>query len=179
MSEKGSSNEIRPATLEDSDEMAVLLSQLGYPADAVSVRRRLEVILARADYRVMVAAERDEKLAGMVSACWGLYLEHDGRWGRVIALVVSERMQNQGLGRRLLAEAESWLRSSGAIASIINSSQRRAGAHRFYERRGYRATGIRFEKPLGPARGATPPPQSSRAGLSESRMTGAPASTRH
>jgi GNAT superfamily N-acetyltransferase len=139
---------VRLATLEDGSGMAVLLGELGYPTDSVSFCKRLEGMLARDDYRVLVA-ERDGELCGLVSACWGLYLEHDGRWGRITALVVAEAYRGQGVGMLLVAHAESWLQSQQAIACIVNSSLVRAEAHRFYEHRGYRVTGFRFVKPFG------------------------------
>ena len=171
-------SKIRTATLEDATEISVLLGQLGYPTDAVSVRRRLKTILSRDDYLVTVA-ERARGLAGLVSACWGLYLEYDGRWGRITSLVVAEDCRRQGIGTLLIDQAESWLRSRQARTCIVNSRQQRADAHRFYERRGYQVTGFRFVKSLTTATQAGGPLQRSKTGSRESRTKGAPASTRH
>jgi GNAT superfamily N-acetyltransferase len=87
-------------------------------------------------------------LAGLVSACWGLCLEHDGRWGRITGLVVAEACRRQGIGTQLIDQAESWLRSQQALACIVNSRRERTDAHRFYERRRYQVTGLRFVKSL-------------------------------
>jgi GNAT superfamily N-acetyltransferase len=169
---------IRKATLEDAAEISVLLGQLGYPTDAVGVHRRLEAILSRDDYLVTVA-EHEGGLAGLVGACWGLYLEHDGRWGRITGLVVAEDCRRQGIGTRLIDQAESWLRSQQALDCIVNSRQQRTDAHRFYERRGYRVTGFRFVKSLTPTTKAGRPVQRFKTDLSDSRIAGAPARTRH
>ena len=169
---------IRKATLEDASDISVLLGHLGYPNDAVSVHRRLEAILSRDDYFVAVA-ESKRDLAGLVSACWGLYLEYDGRWGRITSLVVAEDCRRQGIGTLLIDQAESWLRSRQARTCIVNSRQQRADAHRFYERRGYQVTGFRFVKSLTTATQAGCPLQRSKTGSRESRTKGAPASTRH
>ena len=169
---------IRKATLEDASDISVLLGHLGYPNDAVSVHRRLEAILSRDDYFVAVA-ESKRDLAGLVSACWGLYLEHDGRWGRITALVVAEGCRRRGTGMRLVDTAESWLLSQQVRACIVNSRRDRKAAHRFYERCGYRVTGWRFVKPLQTAAKTGRPPQSVKTDSSESRIVCAPASTRH
>jgi N-acetylglutamate synthase-like GNAT family acetyltransferase len=171
-------SKIRKATLEDATEISLLLGQLGYPTDGVSVRRRLEAILSRSDY-VVIVAERARGLAGLVGACWGLYLEHDGRWGRITALVVTEACRRQGIGALLIDQAESWLRSQQALTCIVNSRPQRTGAHRFYVSRGYQVTGLRFVKSLTTATQAGCPLQRLKTDLSESRITGAPASTRH
>jgi len=88
------------------------------------------------------------KVVGVIGAFIGLYLEMNGRYGRVVALSVEAHHRGQGIGARLLAHAESWLRARGAAACIANSGAHRANAHRFYQREGYQATGWRFLKDL-------------------------------
>jgi GNAT superfamily N-acetyltransferase len=167
---------IRPAALEDAREIAALLDQLGYPSASDRLHRHLEAILFRDDYRVLVA-ERDGGLSGLISACWGLCLEQDGRWGQITALVVAAADRGQGLGMRLLAQAEAWLQSVMVARIIVNSSQRRTAAHLFYQNRGYRATGLRFAKSLAAGGGGSH--QMDNSGLSAFRTSGAPARTRH
>lgn len=168
---------IRPATLADAREIAALLGELDYPSPAGSVRLRLEAILGRDDYRVLVA-EGDRGLVGVVSVCWGLCLEQDGCWGQILALVVAAAERGQGLGARLLAYAEAWLRAVPVARIIVASSQQRTAAHRFYQKRGYRATGLRFVK-TPDAAGGGDPHQMDNSGLSAFRTSGEPASTRH
>jgi GNAT superfamily N-acetyltransferase len=72
----------------------------------------------------------------------------NGCFGRVIALSVAAGHRGHGVGARLLAHAESWLRAHGAVTCIVNSSTHRTEAHRFYRREGYQATGWRFQKVL-------------------------------
>jgi PhnO protein len=57
-------------------------------------------------------------------------------------------ISQRGIGARLLAHAESWLRAREAVTSIVNSSTHRVDAHRFYRREGYQAIGWRFQKGL-------------------------------
>jgi GNAT superfamily N-acetyltransferase len=87
-------------------------------------------------------------VVGVIGAFNGLYLEMNDRYGRVIALSVAAGHRGRGIGAHLLAYAESWLRTHGAVACIVNSSTHRTGAHRFYAREGYHITGVRFHKDL-------------------------------
>jgi GNAT superfamily N-acetyltransferase len=138
---------IRRAESCDARRLAVLMSQLGYPTREDEMAVRLRRILPFNDYRVAVAV-RDELVVGVIAAHIGLHIEMNGPYGQVTALSVAEGHRGQGIGALLVAHAESWLQSKGAVVCIVNSSHRRAGAHRFYEREGYRATGLRFYKNL-------------------------------
>jgi GNAT superfamily N-acetyltransferase len=167
---------IRPATLADAREIAALLGELGYPSAADRVHLRLEALLGRDDHRVLVA-EGERGLAGVISVCWGLCLEQDGRWGQILALVVAAAARGKGLGARLLAHAEAWLRAAQVVRIIVTSSQRRGAAHGFYQNRGYRADGRRFVKTPEDLGGV--PLQMDNSGRSAARTAGAPARTRH
>jgi GNAT superfamily N-acetyltransferase len=123
------------------------MCQLGYPSREDEMTVRLRDILPRNDYFVAVAI-LEGQVVGVVAAMMGVYIEMNGRYGRVTALSVAEDHRGQGIGALLLAHAESWIRARGAAAGIVNCSTRRADAHRFYEREGYRVTGLRFHKRL-------------------------------
>jgi len=138
---------IRKAEIGDARPLAVLMSQLGYPSTEDEMADRLRLILPRSDY-LMAVAVREGQVVGVVGALIGLYLEMNGRYGRVTALSVAADHRGQGIGTRLLAHAESWLGTGGATACIVNSGSHRADAHRFYQRKGYQATGVRFHKDL-------------------------------
>jgi GNAT superfamily N-acetyltransferase len=138
---------IRPAVITDARPLAGLMTELGYPTEKDEMQARLRLILPRSDYLVGVAVE-EERVVG-AAASVGPNLAMDGLHGRVTALIVAADRRGLGIGARLLEHAESWLRARGAAACIINCSQHRVGAHRFYHREGYQATGIRFRKDLG------------------------------
>jgi GNAT superfamily N-acetyltransferase len=44
---------------------------------------------------------------------------------------------------------EAWARENGAASLHLTAARYREGAHRFYERIGYEATGLRFVRRLG------------------------------
>ncbi len=139
---------IRKAETCDACPLAALMCQLGYPTREDEMAVRLRDILPRNDYLAAVAVLGGQ-VVGVVAAMMGVYIEMNGRYGRVTALSVAEDHRGQGIGALLLAHAESWLRARGAAAGIVNCSTRRADAHRFYKREGYLVTGFRFRKPLG------------------------------
>ena len=69
---------------------------------------------------------------------------------QLLAIAVDVESQGQGIGTALTAAAEDWAREIGAAGVSLHSGHHRPAAHRFYERRGYAATGFGFVKRLEP-----------------------------
>ena len=138
---------IRPARLADVPALARLMEQLGYPTSPDEMRARLIPILADADYETLVAEQAGD-VVGMIGLRLGRHYERNGAVGQIMALVVEERQRGQRVGAALLDAGETWLHERGVRAIIVNSSHRRVAAHRFYQRHGYAATGLRFVRTL-------------------------------
>jgi len=138
---------VRPAHIDDSAAIAELITQLGYPSTEPEMHERLLAIAADADY-VTYVAECDGRVAGMIGVRRGVHYERSGPYGQIIALVTAEAFRGRGIGALLVAEGERWLREIGANVVVVTSADHREGAHRFYERLGYDATGRRFFKRL-------------------------------
>jgi len=139
---------IRPATAADADALAPLITQLGYPTEPAAMRARLERIDAHPDYRTLVA-ERGGRVVGTVGMLRGIGWNADLPWARVMSLVVEEGERGRGTGAALMAAAEAWARETGAASLHLTTARYREEAHRFYERIGYEATGLRFIRRLG------------------------------
>ena len=137
---------IRRAGFLDTDILADLVTQLGYPTEADAMLARLRSLLSRPQDHLVALAEWQGCVVGVIVATVSLHLELDGTYGFITALSVDERHRGQGIGAALLAFAETWLHRLGAGVCIVNSHVRRLDAHRFYEREGYQRTGHRFEK---------------------------------
>jgi GNAT superfamily N-acetyltransferase len=141
---------IRRVGVADAARITVLLGQLGYPTDVNRVRARLDDWLT--DQRsALFAAEAGGLVAGVAALHVMPLLEHDGRQGRLLALVVDESCRGQGLGRRLVAEVEQEARRLGCRAMEVTSSRVREAAHSFYRGLGYEdrcAKSARFLKAL-------------------------------
>ena len=139
---------LRPATAADADGLAPLMTLLDYPTEPAAMRARLEKIDARVDLRTLVA-ERDGRLVGMVGVQIGIGWNDDRAWARVMSLVVAESERGRGTGAALMAAAEAWASENGAASLHLTTARYREGAHRFYERIGYEATGVRYVRRLG------------------------------
>jgi len=141
---------VRPAQFADAPEVAELLTELGYPCDAAEAQRRLLELEDDPRQSVMVA-ER----GGLVCGLLGLEISFQLPLGmpacRITVLVVGRGQQRSGVGRQLLAEAETRARFSGATRIEVSSAAARHGAHAFYREAGYRDGSVRFVKVLGDA----------------------------
>ena len=67
----------------------------------------------------------DGRVVGMVGAYVTPSYEHDEPTGRLTAMVVSEEARGRGIGARLVAAAEAWVRERGARVMMLNSHSRR------------------------------------------------------
>ena len=127
---------IRAATAADASDLAVLCEQLGYPADASTVARRLDDITECRSGAVLVAEADEGAVVGWAEASLQRHLVHDPRV-MLAGLVVAEGARNQGVGVALLRAVEAWSREQGAAELIVRSNIVRERAHRFYLREGF------------------------------------------
>ena len=139
--------ELRPASPGDSPAIAALMTSLGYPTTAEQMAARLDRIAREDGYATFVAVENGEVL-GVIGAGLGPQYDSDAPAGRILALSVDPASQGRGVGAALVERAEAWLKAQGAAAVVVSSRHERRAAHRFYERLGYAATGLRFGKRL-------------------------------
>jgi GNAT superfamily N-acetyltransferase len=145
----------RPASISDAEAIARLTRQLGYDVETRDVEDRLSRLLARRDQQFVIA-EHDGRSIGWVNMILVEYVE-TGAFVTIGGLVVDREYRGQGIGRRLLTEAEQWAAQQGCAIVRLSSSATRTEAHKFYEHVGYMnvKTQLSFAKPLnGPARDA-------------------------
>jgi GNAT superfamily N-acetyltransferase len=138
---------IRFAEKSDAAALAQLMSELGYPTRASEMEMRLDPILRNPQYRTFVAVRRG-KVCGMIGTCCLYSHEHNNVGARIIALVVSEQMRGQGVGRELIRVAENDFIARNIRRVAVNTRFEREDAHRFYESLGYTKNGFRFVKEL-------------------------------
>jgi GNAT superfamily N-acetyltransferase len=139
---------VRTATLSDAKPIASLMTALGYPTNASDMKERLASIFADPSYSTFVA-ELDGEVIGMAGACLARFYEKPGRYARLVALVVSEASLGHGAGAALVSAVEKWGAKNEVGEIFLNSGAQREAARSFYERLGYRVTGVRFSKELG------------------------------
>jgi GNAT superfamily N-acetyltransferase len=136
---------VRDAEPRDAPALARLLGELGYPATADQVERRLER-LGAAD-RLLVA-EAGGEVVGLAGLHVSPSVEYDADAAQVSAIVVDESRRGEGIGRALMVALEAEARSRGCVLLFLTTAERRADAHAFYRALGYEETGRRFAKPL-------------------------------
>jgi predicted N-acetyltransferase YhbS len=128
---------IRPMTPEDAGAVAALTTQLGYPTDADAAAVRIRAVVGREEHAAFVAVDADDHPIGWihVERSWSL-----AEAGQVViaGLVVDEGHRSDRIGARLLEAGEHWAREQGVPQIVVRTRTTRAGAHRFYEREGYR-----------------------------------------
>lgn len=137
--------EIRPATAEDAPALGRLLTQLGYPTEAVEIPDRLEKLYARPG-TIALAAEVDGRVVGCVTVhlFQALHTSEPTAW--LTAVVVDEDVRGRGVGSALVRRAEEWAMQHGANRISLTSALRRKEAHEFYKARDYEHTGVRMTK---------------------------------
>lgn len=141
--------DIREAAPTDVAEIARLLDALGYPTAVETLAERFERFDGAGEQALL--AEQP----GSASALLGLMTLHatpvlhrDGPVGRITMLVVDPAARGRGIGRQLVAAAESWAAARGCVLMEVTSNRRLTDAHAFYERLGYESTSFRFGKKL-------------------------------
>ncbi|HEY9000461.1 MAG TPA: GNAT family N-acetyltransferase [Mucilaginibacter sp.] len=141
--------QIRDARPEDIADMALLMTQLGYPTSAREMKIRFETIVAHPDYHTLLALV-DNEIVGLAGLMKGLYYEYNGEYLRILAFVVKESGRRQGIGQALLKACEQWGISHGLNASVLGSGNRpaREAAHVFYQKMGYVIRSSGFYKQL-------------------------------
>ena len=138
---------IRDADRADAAAIARLLGQLGYPADAEEIPRRLARLQRSGADRLFVA-EIDGEVVGLAGIHVAPSVEYDADAAKVSAIVVDERFRRRGVGRALLEAVEEEARARGCGLVFLTTAERRKEAHEFYRGLGWEETGRRFVRTL-------------------------------
>ena len=135
--------EIRLATVQDVEHISLLIRELGYVMSPHQLRQKLIVVHSSKIDRVLVAVSGEE-LLGCISLHVLPLFHAEGNFGRITALVVSEKRRGQGIGHALIQQAHQWFDAAHCTRFEVTSSDQRERAHRFYERHGYARQGQRL-----------------------------------
>ncbi|PZF82913.1 GNAT family N-acetyltransferase [Jiangella anatolica] len=128
---------IRPADTADAASVTELLHQLGYPQDGAAATASRIRAWGEDPSSAAYVADADGDVLGLIAVHISPFFERTGCWGRIVALVVSERVRGQGVGGRLVEAAEAFAVRHGCLRMEVTSSDRRHDAHAFYRRLGY------------------------------------------
>jgi GNAT superfamily N-acetyltransferase len=97
--------DLRNATPADAEDVAGLLTSLGYPCESADAGERIAMVLHN-DRQALILARHRGIACGLLSLDFMYYLPLGTTTCRVTALVVNEDARGQGLGRLLLRDAE-------------------------------------------------------------------------
>ena len=139
---------IRPAVPADADAIAVLLTELGYPASAADIPGRLAAVRA-APGETLVA--EDGAVLGVGSVTRLALLHRAEPAALLSALVVRPDQRGQGVGRLLVEAAERHAAGWGCRTLELTSRDDRLAAHRFYRGLGFESASRKFVRQVAHA----------------------------
>jgi len=150
---------LRPATVADEPEIHRLTEQLGaFPVPPWRTSSEIaaadHAILGaalrtpRADTLVLVAEAPDGSAVGVVFASTRSDYFTGRPHAHVEVVALDPAAQGQGLGRRLMAEAEGWARQRGYNAITLNVFGGNERARSLYQRLGYQTETLHLRKAL-------------------------------
>jgi len=127
---------ITDVTPADLEAVSTLWAEAGltrpWNPPATDLRRALDGTTS-----TVLGAFRDGRLVGTVM------VGHDGHRGWVYYLAVAEDERGTGLGRRLMAAAETWLVERGAVKLQLMVRESNTAVTGFYDRLGYADADVR------------------------------------
>ena len=127
---------VRLARSSDAAGLVQLLTELGYPGTENFIRDRVAQLRAHRD-AILLVAECDDGIAGVISLHIVPQLALAGDFCRISYLCVGERFRGAGIGERLEKAAIAEARMRGCDRVELHCHERRVDAHRFYARQGY------------------------------------------
>jgi GNAT superfamily N-acetyltransferase len=141
---------IRVASPIDAPNLVALVDELGYPATSEQVRERLDI--ACSDPQIAVFVAESGSIVGWIQVVRSLTLE-SGVYSEIRGLVVSKSHRRFGIGRKLVAAAESWAASRQCPRIRVRTNVVRDDARAFYSKLGYGVSKTQrvFEKSLSAA----------------------------
>jgi N-acetylglutamate synthase-like GNAT family acetyltransferase len=129
---------LRRAESGDAATVAALATELGYPCDEEAMLPRLEDALA-AGSRDVIVAEDEGEVVGWIELAVVSALE-SGEWVEIRGLIVAAGRRGSGIGKELVAAAESWAATRGYAQLRVRMNVKRERTKLFYEKCGFMAT---------------------------------------
>ncbi len=126
---------VRPATPDDADRLASMLTDEGSPAGSSDMAARIERYRALGSQ--VIVAEAADEVVGFVSVLVLPRFEVDDLFARITSLVVDAGVRERGIGRLLMQAAEEQAKAAGAAWLEVTAGHHRPDARRLFESLGY------------------------------------------
>ncbi len=126
---------IRPGTIHDSEGMAQLSAQFGYPSTKEQTQKRIREILDLNNNCIFVKV-MDGKLIAWVQGFYSPRVESEG-FVEIAGLVVDEAHRGKGIGKKLIDEVMEWSANYGCETIRVRTNVIRKETHIFYTKAGF------------------------------------------
>ena len=126
---------VRPATTDDAERLASLLTDEGYPAGSSDLAARIERYASLGSQVLVADAAGD--VVGLVTILVLPRFEVDDLFARVTSLVVDAGVRERGIGRLLMLAAEDQAKAAGVAWLEVTAGHHRPDARRLFESLGY------------------------------------------
>ena len=144
---------IRQATDKDIPIILGLLYDLGRPkpqkdSDVDSFRKLVTKYVTDSDKQILVAVSDDVEINGMVSMIFLPRLNQNTLELYIPELVVLEKYQNQGIGKKLINSCITLAKEKKCHRIRLESGNKRKESHQFYKHLGFEQHALSFTKNL-------------------------------
>ena len=144
---------IRECSNNDVPVLLGLLYDLGRPkpqtdSDVDIFRKLVTKYLKDSDKTILVAELDDMKIVGMVSVMYLSRLNQFDLEMYVPELVVLEKYQNQGIGKKLINSCITLAKEKKCHRIRLESGNKRKESHEFYKRLGFEQSALSFTNNL-------------------------------
>ncbi len=131
---------IRRATASDASHIALLLTQLGYPASQDEAAERIAYMATPLNALFVACTAQNDTPLGLVGIHLLPMLHCSALLGKITGLVVDASARGQGVGSALMQAAVDFATEHQAPRIEIISGNHRPEAHAFYRKLGCVAT---------------------------------------
>jgi ribosomal protein S18 acetylase RimI-like enzyme len=144
---------IRIASSKDIPIILGLLYDLGRPkphkdSDVDSFRKLVTKYVTDSDKQILVAVFDDIEIVGMLSMMFLPRLNRTTLEMYIPELVVLEKYQNQGIGKKLINSCITIAKEKKCHRIRLESGNQRKESHQFYKNLGFEQTALSFTKNL-------------------------------
>jgi len=138
---------IRNATVGDANIIVQLLSELGYADTQSFIKERIQELLENPD-AMLFLYEYEGKVVALLSLHIIPQIALFGSFLRISYFIVDETVRSREIGAELEALAIKIATERACDRIEVHCHERRKGAHRFYEKNGYKESPKYFIKQL-------------------------------
>jgi len=126
---------IRPGTIHDSEGIAQLSGQLGYPSTKEQTQKRIKEIVDSPQQCVFVEVVNG-KVVAWVQGFYAPRVESEG-FVEIAGLVVDEAHRGKGIGKKLIADVIEWSAQFNCETIRVRTNMIRKETHVFYTKAGF------------------------------------------